>query len=415
MSWPEDTEIPILPLPPPLLPHHHHARSMIKRPNNMAGIRILHVIMRPATGVARMIETLCAEQIRQGMAPIIWIALKRGEVFPTWAQQFEHVCVRTPQIFGTGALAWLAANESMGRGAFGQSLSKYRPSVIHFHDPSLAGALLPSRGLDDCQILVTFHGLANSIGLRHQPVRRMIHQRWVRRADRLAHSLVTVDPATPALAQDFFGIDKRRFLLVSNGVPGLPVWKPRRGLVGSDLTVGHVGTVDRNKGWRLVAEAVEWVRQQGCPVRLAIAGRGPESQQAAEWAATHREFATYTEWVDDVSSLMLNHLDIFALASEQEGMPMAILEALASGLPIIATRVGGIPFVVRDGVEGLLVDRNSRAVAEAILRLYREPELRPRLAAQARQRWEAAFSVERMAQEYSQVYSLCGRTNSGDV
>jgi hypothetical protein len=87
--------------------------------------------------------------------------------------------------------------------------------------------------------------------------------------------------------------------------------------------------------------------------------------------------------------------DVFALASTREGLPNALLEAMAAGLPIVATRVGGVPEAVEDGVSGLLVDSaDPGALAEAIVHLWRDPELRRRLGANASRRVVERFSAE---------------------
>ena len=87
--------------------------------------------------------------------------------------------------------------------------------------------------------------------------------------------------------------------------------------------------------------------------------------------------------------------DVFALASTREGLPNALLEAMAAGLPIVATRVGGVPEAVEDGISGLLVQPgNPEALAEAIVRLWKDPEVRQQLGANASRRVAECFSAE---------------------
>ena len=84
---------------------------------------------------------------------------------------------------------------------------------------------------------------------------------------------------------------------------------------------------------------------------------------------------------------------------------MAVLEAMAAGLPVVATAVGGTPEVVVDGVTGLLVPpRDPHALAEAILRLLRDPDLRKRMGGAGRERVAAHFSVEQMVQRTEKLY-----------
>jgi glycosyltransferase involved in cell wall biosynthesis len=106
---------------------------------------------------------------------------------------------------------------------------------------------------------------------------------------------------------------------------------------------------------------------------------------------------------DDVPRL-LTGLDIFALSSRQEGLPLALMEAMATGLPCLATSVGGIPEIVRDGVEGLLVPAGDpQALSSALRRLVADPGLRNRLGSAARER-SRSFDVAAAQREIEAIY-----------
>jgi glycosyltransferase involved in cell wall biosynthesis len=99
-------------------------------------------------------------------------------------------------------------------------------------------------------------------------------------------------------------------------------------------------------------------------------------------------------------------LDIMVSASRQEGLPMAILEGMASSLPIIATPVGDVPVMVHDGLTGVMVPpENAALLASAIVALLRNPAQRERLGAAARKLIEDEFSAERMTADYLRVYA----------
>jgi glycosyltransferase involved in cell wall biosynthesis len=96
---------------------------------------------------------------------------------------------------------------------------------------------------------------------------------------------------------------------------------------------------------------------------------------------------------------------LFVLPSDTEGVSLTILEAMAAGVPVIATRVGGTPEVVHDQQTGLLVPpRNPAALAEAILRLWRQPSERERLAERARRYVSESFCVRNMVRRYESLY-----------
>ncbi|HBX71114.1 MAG TPA: hypothetical protein DEH25_17485 [Chloroflexi bacterium] len=102
----------------------------------------------------------------------------------------------------------------------------------------------------------------------------------------------------------------------------------------------------------------------------------------------------------------LFHADIFVLASDWEGISLAILEAMAAGLPVIATDVGGNPEVVVDGETGVLVPpRNPQALAGAILQLAANPIERQRMGLAGRQRVEKYFSIQETARKFEELYT----------
>ncbi len=102
---------------------------------------------------------------------------------------------------------------------------------------------------------------------------------------------------------------------------------------------------------------------------------------------------------------LLQAADIFCLTSLSEAASLTILEAMAAGLPIVATAVGGNPELVRDRHDGLLVPRgDDRAVAQAILALASNPNEAARMGASARQRVEEAFTLEQTVDAYLDLY-----------
>jgi glycosyltransferase involved in cell wall biosynthesis len=102
--------------------------------------------------------------------------------------------------------------------------------------------------------------------------------------------------------------------------------------------------------------------------------------------------------------VLLPECDIFALASDWEGMPMAILEAMAAGLPVAATATGGVPELIEQEITGLLAPPgNTQALADALARLAQDPDLRRALGRAAREQ-AASFGVERMIGAYAQFF-----------
>lgn len=140
--------------------------------------------------------------------------------------------------------------------------------------------------------------------------------------------------------------------------------------------------------------------------RFVIVGDGPD-EEALRSQAEHLGLSGSCEFVG-YSSDVPGHLarfDVFVLSSRYESHPLALLEAMAARLPMVATAVGGVPEIVRDGIDGVLVPPNDpAAAANAVQRLLADPDTASRLASSARRRYEHAFTPGPSARETEHLY-----------
>jgi glycosyltransferase involved in cell wall biosynthesis len=198
-----------------------------------------------------------------------------------------------------------------------------------------------------------------------------------------------------------------RVMTVPNGVRVPP---PRmRGAVGP-VRVVFLGEIGERKGAFTLLEA--WAKLAAEPdvlggARLTLAGdRGVE--QAIE-AVTERgigDSVTVRSWLSPTQvDRLLGEADVFVLPSRSEGQPMAVLEAMAHGLAVIAGAVGGIPEMLDDGRCGLLVDPNDvDGLVLALRQVLAEPATRARLGAAARQRVLAEFDIDVVWRRFDSLY-----------
>lgn len=175
-------------------------------------------------------------------------------------------------------------------------------------------------------------------------------------------------------------------------------------------TVGTVALFRPRKGLEVLLEAVARLARQGVPVRLRAVGpfETPVYQQAVLQKIAHLGLADRvhcTGPVENVEAELLN-MDIFILPSLfGEGLPMVLLEAMAVGMPIIASQLPGIDEAICPGQEGLLVPPgNPEALAQAIFQLMTHPDQALRLAQQARRRHYESYSAQAMAAALARVY-----------
>jgi glycosyltransferase involved in cell wall biosynthesis len=178
------------------------------------------------------------------------------------------------------------------------------------------------------------------------------------------------------------------------------------GVPDNRFLVGWIGRMTGVKRGADVLRAFRLLRDQGIDACLCMVGDGPERDQleqlAGQLGLMHDcLFAGYQEDVGPFFAAF----DAFLLPSGNEGTPVTAIEALASGCPVVATRVGGVPDVVRDGEDGFLVELGDlEAIAERLTRLAADPELRARMGEAGRQRVLPRYAVERLIDDVDGLY-----------
>ena len=206
------------------------------------------------------------------------------------------------------------------------------------------------------------------------------------------------------------GVAEARVHLIRNGVDVARVGsagalRPAKG-PGEPLQVGLVGRLAPEKGVDLYLRAAAIAARRFPEARFVVAGEGPERATLAALLA-RLGLGDRAALVGAQTGMeqFYGSLDLQVSASRQEGMPMALLEGMASALPVVATRVGEVPTVVDDGVTGLLVEPGSpELLAEAIAQMLGDGDRRAQFGAAGRLRVVREFSAQRMAAEYKAVY-----------
>jgi glycosyltransferase involved in cell wall biosynthesis len=232
----------------------------------------------------------------------------------------------------------------------------------------------------------------------------------------LVHRVTANSRAVKAAALRERGLAEDRVVTIPNGVE-IAAWVPAPGareevraewavpetapLVGS---VGHLSPV---KGHGDLLEAMAAVVARRPEARCVMVGEGPlrESLEQRAGALGLSDRITFAGIRSDVPRV-LAALDLVVQPSQTEGMSNAVLEAMAAGVPVIATDTGGNPDLLRDGVSGLLVPPGSSTeLASAMLRLLEDPAAARALAATARKRAADSFSLSAMIHRYEDLYA----------
>lgn len=286
-------------------------------------------------------------------------------------------------------------------------MKEHRVDVVHCHhySPYVYG-LLASVLHPKVQLVFTEHGRLSNAPPSSK--RRLVNPMLSMWPGRLC--AVSADLKHHMVAE---GFPARRINVTYNGIdPGQRpscaariAARKQLGLPVDAFVVGTVGRLDPVKNLALLLQAHAMVQQQRENVRTVIVGEGPER---AALDAKARELGvgdtvTFAGYRSDVRFVM-SAFDVYVNCSTYEGVSLTILEAMASTLPVIATRVGGNPEVVIDQETGLLVPGRARSFAGAIAGLAADPRLRRILGEAGRWRVKRHFSIARMIDEYASAY-----------
>jgi glycosyltransferase involved in cell wall biosynthesis len=213
----------------------------------------------------------------------------------------------------------------------------------------------------------------------------------------------------PLLAQcQSFGVSRKRCLLLENGIDTTEFTrvteraeaKRRLGLPPGRLLIGAVGRLSAEKGFDLLIQAVDRLIDLGHDVALMIAGAGPErSRLEALIAGLDRGDRLHLIGLQANPVPLYEAMDVFALSSHREGLPNVVLEAMALGVPVVATAVGGVPQLIDEDHEGLLIPPGSvHDLVVALDCLLSDATQRDRLGRAGRNKVETRYSfAARMA------------------
>ena len=178
------------------------------------------------------------------------------------------------------------------------------------------------------------------------------------------------------------------------------------GLAGDPFVVGWVGRMTAVKQTDLVVRVLKHLVDRAVDARLLLVGDGPDrdglERYAHDLGVVKR--CLFLGYQEDVARYY-NAIDALLLPSVNEGTPVSVIESLAAERPAVATRVGGIPDVIRDGVDGFLVDSNDAgALAERLAELASDPERRAEMGAAGRERVLGRYAVDRLVDDMDALY-----------
>jgi sugar transferase (PEP-CTERM/EpsH1 system associated) len=313
--------------------------------------------------------------------------------FGALAQDFRDKGIRVESlgVLGKGTIRAVPA--------LARWLRQVRPEVLHTHNPAphLIGALA-AKWAGVPVVVHTKHG-------RNYPGE--FRKVWSNRiASWFTDRLVAVSEDAATVSTDIEHVPADKVSVILNGID-LDQFAPVSNAAATTLRAIHVGRlIYPAKDQKTLLRSVRLVVDEVPDFALDLVGDGPH-RDMMETLCRELDLQANVRFLgfrSDVHQL-LSQSHLFVLSSQQEGLSITLLEAAATGLPIVATRVGGNPEVVADGQTGLLVPpEDPAAMAQAILQLIREPELARQMGRAGRQRVEERFDLRKVVARYEDLY-----------
>lgn len=274
-----------------------------------------------------------------------------------------------------------------------------RPDAVHTHLDVIKYAVAAAKLAGIRRCVHTVHNVAQKEA--EGRLQKIINGTYFR----LGWSVpVALSPQVQQTILSFYGMKEEKVPVIYNGV------ELSRCLEKTDYencnTLIHVGRFNEQKNHQGLLRAFQIILKQYPQCVLKLVGDG-ELRQEMQQLAGELGIEEKVQFLGSQSNVYpyLQEADIFLLPSNYEGMPMTIIEAMGTGLPVVASRVGGVPDMITDRVSGMLTGREPEDVARVVLELMEDPALRKALGENAKLE-SKRFSAEYMAEEYSKVYSM---------
>lgn len=291
------------------------------------------------------------------------------------------------------------------------------PDIVHTHSSKtgILGRLAASAARVPI-IVHTVHGYA--FPAESRPAIRAIFKFLERRAGRVTDRMIVLNDADAAIARDQLGVSEHRLALLPNGVDVdtyAPATPERRkalrqsifGIVAPDhVIVGMVGRLWLQKNPQCFVRAAIRVAAQRRNISFFMVGDGEFRAELTTMiqASDHADRIRILGWRSDVPDL-LKALDVMVLPSRWEGMPLAILEAMSSAVPVVASDIPGNHHLVDDGSDGRLFPLDDdEALAAALINLVDDAAKRSRFSAQARSKVLAKYTLSARMDKIAAIY-----------
>jgi sugar transferase (PEP-CTERM/EpsH1 system associated) len=293
-----------------------------------------------------------------------------------------------------------------------RAIRESRPDIVHSRNWGAIEAVIAARLAGSCAVIHSEHGFEAGAAAS-EPWRRVAFRRL---AFELADGVLCVSRQLRDFHARSTAFPARRIKVIHNGVdsrrfcpdPAARARVRRELEIGeNEFCIGCVGNLVPVKDHRTLLQALEELGEAAKGWHMLVAGEGPERPKLEAAACELSQRWTRISFLGTSLNVpeLLNSFDVYVLPSLNEGISNSLLEAMATGLPVIASDAGGNPEVVEDGISGLIFPAGDvTRLAEQLLRLQARDPFRVELGSAARRRVREEFSIDSMVQNYERLY-----------
>lgn len=363
-------------------------------------LRVAHLIYSPVVGGSEMIAAeICSNLDRSTFDPLILFMYQGAGLMPE---------ILNTRNIPTYNLNQIRIKKLLGPFLSSITLKKLRIDILHVHHvPNWLHIWKSARIAKIPAVVLTEHA-------KYSISRSNKLQRACRKAAKKVNCFTTVSNDLKNYFVKEIGISEKSITVIPNGIdtsrfsPG-PRTKALKDLLPDKFdgkVLISVGRLAEAKDQLTLLSTIEILKKQERNIYLIIVGDG-EMRVQLEMEIAQKDLTNCVRLLgirSDVDKLLPGS-DAFVLSSKREGFPMSILEAMSSGLPVVATKVGGIPEAIKDGQNGILVPPNSPvSLANAISRVLDVREFAEDLSKKARLTIEGKYSLKSITEAYEKVY-----------
>lgn len=360
-------------------------------------------------GVEVVVETLATHLVEYGVDVTIMVPKAADGTTPSLSSINAINLYEIPSVDLTEALGLQCQISPTALLKLRTIIRRHDPDIIHVHNrfffTSFMIAIWKLFQRDKVPVVTTFHlGPIDDIDGAAGYIARLYERLIGRLLLRTSDAVIAVSDAVAAHARSLDASTVPR--VVPNGVDPQEFTPARTGSDDRGKRILFVGRLIQNKGPHVLIEALPEVLSAHPDITVEIVGTGPMADElqarTAELDLDH--VVHFRGYVNSVAARMRD-ADIFCRPSFSEGMPLTLLEAMASGLPAVVTPVAGVPEVVTDGETGILIEQdNPQELARALMNLLDEPSLAATIGEQAREHVLENYGWEQRTEQILDVY-----------